>query len=171
MFQPRQLQQRLGRLCWRIWMIVALMPTLSLADDWPQWRGPRLNGISTETGLPTAWNQTDNVVWRVALPGPAGSSPVVASDRVFVTSPDGQAIKLICISTDGKPQWSHQFGTGNLTVRQDEGNSASPSPITDGRNVWRWMATAISSASRLTASRFGPKTYNRSTERSTSSLG
>lgn len=59
--------------------------TLAAAENWPQWRGPGSQGISTETQLPTEWTATKNIAWKTALP--AGySSPIVWGDRVFVTS-------------------------------------------------------------------------------------
>jgi len=46
----------------------------------------------------------------------------------------------MCVGTDGKPQWTRRIGVGNKAVRGDEGNSASPSPVTDGKHVWAMMA-------------------------------
>ena len=59
------------------------------ADDWPQWRGPAGLGVSSETGLPLTWSDTERVAWRVKLPGMGVSTPVVAGDRVFVTGQTG----------------------------------------------------------------------------------
>lgn len=119
-------------------VLITLCATAN-ADNWPHWRGPTQNGISTEKGIPTEWNAEKNVAWRVSLPGPGGSSPVVWGDRVFVTSPDGDNLVLICISTDGKELWKQTVGKGNRNVRGDEGNMASPSPTTDGKHVWAMM--------------------------------
>jgi len=60
-------------------------------EDWPQWRGPESNGVSSETDLPTRWSPDSNIVWKVALAGLGGSSPIVMGDRVFVTSQLGNA--------------------------------------------------------------------------------
>lgn len=111
------------------------------AEDWPSWRGPRQNGISSETGIATKWSRTENVAWKVPLPGPAGATPVVAGDHIFLTSVDeaGQNLLLICISTDGKELWSKEVAQGNQVARGDEGNSASPSPVTDGKHVWAFF--------------------------------
>ena len=57
--------------------------------DWPQWRGPLGIGVSRESGLPLTWSDTENVAWRVRLPGLGVSTPVVAGERVFVTSQQG----------------------------------------------------------------------------------
>lgn len=111
------------------------------ADNWGNWRGPSNNGVSQEQGVPVRWSADENVAWRFELPGPAGATPAVWDDRIFVTSVDGQDLVLICLNTEGKPQWRKVIGQGNKDVRGDEGNSASPSPITDGVHVWSFMAT------------------------------
>ncbi len=111
------------------------------AENWPQWRGPRHDGTSTETGLPVSWNRTQNIAWRLRMPGPAGATPVVWDDRIFLTSVDSSGdLLLLCIGTDGEKKWSQVVGSGNKDVRGDEGNSAAPSPSTDGKHVWTFMA-------------------------------
>lgn len=127
----------------RRWFAVVLLIVssagLAFAGNWPHWRGPTQNGISTEKSVPTSWSTTKNVAWKVALPGPGGATPVVFNDRIFVTAPDGDQLKLICISTGGKKLWEQTVGKGNKRVRGDEGNMASPSPTTDGKHVWSMM--------------------------------
>jgi outer membrane protein assembly factor BamB len=63
------------------------------ADDWPQWRGPSLNGVSGETNLPVEWHEGRNVRWRAPLEGAGVSSPVVWGDRVFVTAQAGAGVR------------------------------------------------------------------------------
>ncbi|MCX6905706.1 MAG: hypothetical protein NTW03_19940, partial [Verrucomicrobia bacterium] len=53
------------------------------AENWPQWRGPRLDGTSLEKNLPVRWSATSNVVWKSALPGIGHASPIVWEDRIF----------------------------------------------------------------------------------------
>jgi outer membrane protein assembly factor BamB len=62
------------------------------ADDWPHWRGPQANGVSSETTLPTRWNSTENVAWKAPLAGLGISTPIAAGDRVYVTSQLGSGI-------------------------------------------------------------------------------
>ena len=112
-----------------------------LADNWGSWRGPTGNGISTEKNLPIQWSPKKNVAWRVELPGPAGATPVVWDDQIFLTTVDGESLLLLCLGTDGREQWRREVGKGNKNARGDEGNSASPSPITDGKHVWSFMGT------------------------------
>ncbi len=61
---------------------------LALAEDsnWPQWRGPGSNGVSTETGLPMYWTETENILWKTEIEGRSHSSPIVWGNRVFVTT-------------------------------------------------------------------------------------
>jgi outer membrane protein assembly factor BamB len=113
----------------------------SNAENWPQWRGAKLDGISTEKNLPTKWSKTENIAWRLPLPGPAGATPAVWDDRIYLTSVAGSELVVMCVGTDGKPLWKQTLAGGNRDVRGDEGNSASPSPVTDGKHVWAMMAT------------------------------
>lgn len=58
-------------------------------ENWPQWRGPQGTGVSTDKGLPTRWDK-DQIAWKVPLEGLGVSSPIVWSDRIFVTSQAGK---------------------------------------------------------------------------------
>lgn len=123
--------------------LLSLFASTAFAENWPQWRGARLDGMSGEKNLPVTWSQTENVAWKVALPGPAGSTPVVWDDQIYVTSVDLKSkdgdLVLFCFGTDGKERWKKVVATGNKDVRGDEGNSASPSPCTDGAYVWAFF--------------------------------
>jgi outer membrane protein assembly factor BamB len=125
----------------RLLAATLLLPLAARAENWPQWRGPEFSGVSHETNLPVEWGKDKNVAWRLAMPGPAGATPAVWDDKIFVTSVDGDDLMLICVGTDGKPRWRQVVGHGNQDARVDEGNSASPSPCTDGRHVWSFMGT------------------------------
>ncbi len=110
------------------------------ADNWPNWRGPHGNGISSEKNVPAEWGPEKNVAWKVALPGPAGATPVVWGEQIFLTSVnEAGELLLMAFDTAGREQWKQVVATGNKTARGDEGNSASPSPVTDGKHVWTFM--------------------------------
>lgn len=72
----------------RLVLVMALLCLCrpSTATNWPQWRGPDSNGISTETKLPEEWSPTKNVAWKVPVPGRGRSSPIVWGDRIFLTT-------------------------------------------------------------------------------------
>ena len=128
-------------------LLLCVSTTVACAENWPQWRGPLGNGISTEQGIATKWSRTDNVAWRLPLPGPGGATPVVWGDRIFLTSSvgegDGADLVLLCVSTAGKELWRQKVGVGNKLARVVEGNSASPSPCTDGEHVWCFFGTGV----------------------------
>jgi outer membrane protein assembly factor BamB len=56
------------------------------ADDWPQFRGPTGDGVATAANPPLTWSPTQNVAWKVAVPGRARSSPVILGDRLWLTT-------------------------------------------------------------------------------------
>ncbi|MDP7276557.1 MAG: PQQ-binding-like beta-propeller repeat protein [Planctomycetaceae bacterium] len=121
--------------------VAVAIPGAVSAENWPQWRGPRGNGTSMEKNIASTWSPTQNVAWRLDLPGSSGATPVVWGNQIFLTSADEDKLVLICLGTDGKQQWVRQVGTGNRTARGDEGNFASPSPVTDGKHVWTLMGS------------------------------
>ena len=108
----------------------------ALAQNWAQWRGGNMDGISSAKNLPAEWDKSKNVLWRTELPGPGGATPVIWDDHVFVTSTDGDDLVLICLDLDGKLRWQQKVSQGDKVVRGDEGNAASPSPSTDGKHVY-----------------------------------
>src|ERR1017187_5566996 len=69
------------------------------AENWPCWRGLRLDGTSHEKGVPVYWSATSNVLWKTELPGLGHASPIVWGDRVFVVSAlsDTQDRLLLCL--------------------------------------------------------------------------
>jgi outer membrane protein assembly factor BamB len=122
-------------------VVISLVP-LAHAENWPQWRGPEATGHSKETGLPVSWSATKNVAWKLDLPGPGGSTPIVWGERIFLTSADKKDLVVLCVSTAGKQLWKHTVGPINrAAVRKDEANDASCSPSTDGKNVFAYFGT------------------------------
>jgi len=123
---------------------LAGIATLS-ADNWPQWRGPELNGVSRETGLPVTWSPTENVAWKLAMPSRSGATPIVWNDRVFLnvaTALTSGDLELWCIDrAKGEVLWKRPLSGGNNQQRKQ--NMSSPSPVTDGTHVWVMTGTGI----------------------------
>jgi len=118
---------------------VSMLATATLfANDWPNWRGPTLNGVSAETGLPTTWSATENVAWKLPLPAYSGSTPIIWGDRIFLSvATDSRSGSLELWAVDRtKPEvlWKRPIADGNHIERKQ--NMSSPSPITDGKRVW-----------------------------------
>jgi outer membrane protein assembly factor BamB len=129
----------------RILGIVALlMLSLSVAqaENWPQWRGPNLNGLSHEKNLPVKWTTEENIVWKVQTPGVTGSTPIIWRDRVFLNVAEGDNLALWCVDkAKGTVLWKQPLGGGNVKMRKH--NMSSPSPVTDGRAVYVMTGTGI----------------------------
>src|ERR1041385_2874293 len=95
--------------------IVLCVGAAAGAEDWPQWRGPHFNGFVEARGLPPEFSKDKGVKWSVDLPGSSGATPVIAGDRVFVSSVDAQRQKLVAICIDrltGKVLWQQDAGSG-----------------------------------------------------------
>src|SRR5215475_7658506 len=63
-------------------MVAIALPVL--AENWPQWRGPNLNGTSDEKKLPVHWSTTENVLWKLAMPSKTGSTPIIWGNLIFL---------------------------------------------------------------------------------------
>jgi outer membrane protein assembly factor BamB len=122
--------------------VVLLSFAIVQAENWPQWRGPALNGVSNEKNLPLKWTTEENIVWKVAMPGFSGSTPIVWRDRIFLNVADGDDLALWCVDkSKGEVLWKKTLGAGNVKMRKQ--NMSSPSPVTDGRNVYVMTGTGI----------------------------
>ena len=110
--------------------------------SWPQWRGSRLSGVSAETNLPVRWSKTENIAWKLPMPERSGSTPIVWGDHIFLNMSDGSNIYLWCIDRlRGAVLWRQPLDTRDRQERKH--NMSSPSPVTDGRNVWVMTGTGI----------------------------
>jgi outer membrane protein assembly factor BamB len=116
--------------------------TFTRADNWPQWRGPSANGISAETNLPVKWSPTENITWKLPLPSWSGSTPIVWGDRIFLNVAENGSLFLWAVDrTKGTPLWKQHLSDGDH--RQRKQNMSTPSPVTDGRNVWVMTGTGV----------------------------
>jgi outer membrane protein assembly factor BamB len=125
----------------QVWCILCIS-VVARGENWPQWRGPALNGSSTETNLPDALSKTENLVWSVDMPGRGSATPIVLDDRVYVSALDRKTKKLVAICIDrasGMKLWEKPVGEGFKTT----GNSdlASPSAIADGKDVYFYFGS------------------------------
>ncbi len=123
-------------------LVFVITVTAGYAGNWPQWRGPNLNGVSDETGLPLKWDAQTNVSWKLALPAWSGSTPVIWGERIFLNVAESGQLWLWCVDRS-KPAvlWKKLLGSGDVKMRKQ--NMSSPSPVTDGRNVWVLTGTGI----------------------------
>ncbi len=113
-------------------------------EDWPLWRGPSGNGIADSNAQPpTLWSDSQNVVWKSAIPGRGHSSPIVNANQIFITTADveKQTQSVICYLADsGKKAWSTVVHSGNLSTTIHKKNThASPTIACDGKNIFAYF--------------------------------
>jgi outer membrane protein assembly factor BamB len=101
--------------------LVAFAVGSVFAEEWPDWRGPRMNGTSTETGLVSSWSRDgENLIWKAPLVG--RSTPVIVDGRVCVMSRTDDAKPLrqervACYDAgDGKLLWEDRYNVYHTTV-------------------------------------------------------
>ena len=122
--------------------LVLIVQTVCLGGNWPQWRGPSMNGVASDRQVPVRWSATENVTWKLALPDFSGSTPIIWNDRIFLNVADGTELYLVCVDrAKGTELWKTHLGTGNAKVRKQ--NMSSPSPVTDGTHVWVMTGTGV----------------------------
>lgn len=134
-------------------------------DYWPTWRGPNSDGVAVKGDPPIEWSETQNIKWKVAVPGSGDCTPVIWGDKIFIQTaipmaegaealrPDPPEIEREIFTK--KPKTAYQFivmcldrNTGKTlwqkTVREEyphegfhpSGGLSSYSPVTDGKHVW-----------------------------------
>jgi len=137
--------------CFTALVIILGTLTIAYAEDWPQFRGPNGSGVSTSTNLPVEFGPQKNVIWKAELP-PGHSSPVLTRDRIFLTahtkgdakgkqqtanSKDDYKLLVICLDRQtGKQLWQREVPRVLSGRLQLVNGPASPSPVTDGSNVY-----------------------------------
>lgn len=107
------------------------------AENWPQFRGPRGDGRSSETNIPVAWSQSESIRWKKAIPGEGHSSPIVWNDAVFLTTamPDGSRRLLRLKAGSGEIAWNLEVLRASRESMHRENSSASSTPATDGERI------------------------------------
>ena len=131
-------------------ILLFLLGIATTQADWPQFRGPEGDGHSSAKNLPTSWSKEKNIAWHVTLPGRGWSSPVIVSDRLYLTtavvthgdedSPKAdRSLRALCLDAKtGKIIWDRevfsQEGSQAPNTIHTKNGHASPTPIVaDGK--------------------------------------
>jgi outer membrane protein assembly factor BamB len=112
---------------------------------WPQWRGPSAQGIAEGKGYPDTWSGVENVRWKVKVPGIGHSSPIVWTNRIFLTTAyNGVRRAVLCFNReDGKLLWEAATPEPQQVERTYRKNShATATPVTDGERVYALFGNA-----------------------------
>ena len=128
-----------------ILVLIALPAACAPAQDWPRWRGPDGNAVSGDTPLPLRWSATENVAWRVAVPGEGASSPIVSGDSIFLTSSleDGTRRILHCLDRQtGRTRWQRETKDADPERSSALTGHAAATPVADGTRVIAFFGNA-----------------------------
>lgn len=103
--------------------------------DWPQWRGPDRNGVSSETGLLQQWPAAGPpVVWSISNLGEGYGSLAVKGDRIFVQGVErGNSVVFSLDRQSGKTVWTSVL---TRSMQQDRGNGPRGTPTIDGESIY-----------------------------------
>jgi len=129
-----------------LFFVLALLSTsVSAAEEWPGWRGPRQNGVSAEKDLPTEWSPMTAIAWQSELAAEGSSSPIVWGEHVFVTSASlgGERRWLQALDRrSGDVRWTYERKDDNPELSSPLTGHAASTPVTDGEHVFAWFGNA-----------------------------
>ncbi len=122
-------------------VLCVLVWTSARAEEWPQFRGPTGQGHSSERGLPIVWSESQNVAWKVPVPGSGWSSPVVAGGRIWLTTAAkerGTSLRVLAFDVEsGREVVNTQvFRARHADPLNAKNTLASPTPIVEGDRVY-----------------------------------
>ena len=126
-------------------LLVVVLSHVARAENWPQFRGPDGQGHATTTNLPTSWSETENVTWKVPLPGEGWSSPVVWGEQIWLTTAleGGKSLRALCVDrTSGKLVHNVEVFKIDEPESVNAKNSyASPTPVIEEGRVYVHFGT------------------------------
>lgn len=126
-------------------MLSLLIGSSLHAADWPQFRGPTGDGVSTAKNVPVEWSATEHVAWKQAVPGVGWSSPVLVGGRIYLTTAVGKdgapvSLRAMCFAaSDGHTLWDAELfrpEAGPAKEMHGKNSLASPTPIVAGDRVY-----------------------------------
>ena len=127
---------RLSRTALPLCLLFLILALPATADDWTRFRGANGGGSSSATNLPTEFGPDKNVAWVAEVPF-GRSSPVIAGDRIYLTATDdGKFVTMALDRRTGKTLWSKSVQPGRSDEFHHDTDSATTTPVTDGKNVY-----------------------------------
>jgi outer membrane protein assembly factor BamB len=116
-------------------LIVSAAAMAQAPGEWPSWRGPDARGSVSTGKYPVKWDAT-NVLWKVALPGKGGSTPIVINQRIYLTGPAEGQDAVMAFDFSGRQLWQTKLGVESQPKHKTLGSSANASPVTDGKGLF-----------------------------------
>lgn len=121
-------------------IVLAFLVSTSIAQEWPQFRGPDGQGHAFAENVPVTWSEQESIAWKTPIPGVGWSSPVVNDDQIWLTTAIEEAGSLRAICVDRARgeivQDVEVFHKDDLGRVNAKNSHASPTPILDGDRVY-----------------------------------
>jgi outer membrane protein assembly factor BamB len=111
----------------------------ALGENWPCWRGPRLDGTSLEANPPIHWSAHSNIVWKTALPGTGHASPIIWGNQIFTVAAIGEKEERVLLCLDrrkGTINWQQPVIKSPLERKHSLNSHASSTPAADSESVY-----------------------------------
>jgi outer membrane protein assembly factor BamB len=143
--------------CWPSLLILASLVCASgyyqgiTRADWPNWRGPAGNGSVSTGNYPTSW-KIEDVSWRFDLPGKGSSTPILWSERIYLTCPANGQDTVLALDMQGKLIWRTSLGAASAPRHRTLGSSCNASPVTDGKGIFAYFRSGRLAALELDGS-------------------
>ncbi len=129
----------------RLILSLGILTAFAAFADWPEFRGPTGQGISQEDGLPVEWSETQNITWKVPIPGLGWSSPAILDSKAWMTSATEDGVSLHAIAVDVKTgELLHDvevFRLDSAPKMHKKNSHASPTPILEPNRVYVHFGT------------------------------
>jgi outer membrane protein assembly factor BamB len=145
-----------------LWPAAPVAQDADIERQWHQWRGPLGNGVATTADPPLEWSETQNIRWKVEIPGRGSSSPIVWGNRIYLTTavpvgvsgdaqhaprggqPERGAHRFTVLALDretGRTVWERvaREAVPHEAAHFQNGTWASGSPITDGQTLFAYF--------------------------------
>ncbi|MEZ6121453.1 MAG: PQQ-binding-like beta-propeller repeat protein [Pirellulaceae bacterium] len=134
------------RWCWfgfLVWLTAVSAVRSEVA--WTEFRGPTGQGIAKSQNLPTSWSDSENVAWKVDVPGLGWSSPVYANGIIWLTSAvdDGKSLRLLGYRLEDGQQVHdiEVFANSEPKSIHKKNSHASPTPVIDQGRIFVHFGT------------------------------
>ncbi|MCH8046371.1 MAG: PQQ-binding-like beta-propeller repeat protein [Planctomycetes bacterium] len=116
------------------------------AGDWPHWRGATRDGVATDESAPMKWSETENIRWKVEVPGRGHASPTVVGNRVLLATADEKKKVQSVLAFDratGRKLWQTDLHSGGFDGKTHKRNTHASSTLAcDGERIYATFMNA-----------------------------
>ena len=112
-------------------------PLTFAKEDRPFWRGPSTRDDTVIPATLPEWNAQEHLIWKIAVEGLGHSSPIVCGEKLFLTTADGESIRLLAFDRKtGGAIWNTELHRGGLMAKHEKNSHASATPACDGERIY-----------------------------------